>query len=239
MTPILSLLLAAAAAASPPPSGLAARVVAGSKETDACSYDFSYARLEGLPDAAAQDKINARLKELGTEADACENPPDAGDQDGDPQQEEHHASSGANAVLGGRYLLVESSGWSFTGGAHPNGGSSCAVFDLRTGAETGLAGRLTPAGRTKLRRRLVIEIYAGNKDAFEEFVSSEGPHLSDANICPNGKGLTFHFNPYQVASYADGEKELTVGPRDWRAYFAADETTRAAFEGGSAPVPVK
>jgi hypothetical protein len=233
------LLLAGAAAAAPLPT-LTARAETGATETDACSYDFSYAQVAGLPDAAAQALINAKLKDMGTMPDACANPPDApadAGADAPDSKEEHHASSGASAVLGGRYLLAESSAWEFTGGAHGNGGSSCAVLDLRTGETVSLAASLRPDAAARVRERVVAEVYGGDKDAADGFLTSGGPALSDADICPTGKGLTLHFNTYEVASYADGEKEIAIGPRDWRSYFLENEATRAVFAGGSTPVP--
>jgi hypothetical protein len=252
MTPLWpSLLAAAALAATPAPSAppvppaplgsLAVRVVSDARQTDGCTYEASYAQLEGLADAAVSAKVNARLKELGTQKDACANPPAAGGaaaSDDDAPPEQHQASSAAAAVLGGRYLLVQSSAFDFTGGAHGNGGSSCEVLDLRTGEPVSLAGKMTPGALALVHKRIVAEVYDGDQTAADSFLSGS-LQVGDAGVCPNGHGLAFHFNPYEIASYADGEKSIAVGPNDWRAYFVVDEVTNAVFAGGSAPIPEK
>lgn len=103
----------------------------------------------------------------------------------------------------------------FTGGAHGNYYSSSLTFDLRTGKQVKLAELFEP--RTDFIKR--ISDYSIND------LTTHGGEYADAEWIKTGagadaenfvswnltaKGLMINFSPYQVASYAEGEKNIIV-----------------------------
>ncbi|MBQ9521606.1 MAG: DUF3298 domain-containing protein [Oscillospiraceae bacterium] len=93
--------------------------------------------------------------------------------------------------------------WDYSGGAHGNYGYGAANFDTATGTEITLDNLLTDEGRLTINSRLGQEL-----DALYTELTPGGMIadylLDDYTFSLEPDGVTFWFNPYEIASYADG-----------------------------------
>lgn len=105
----------------------------------------------------------------------------------------------------------------YTGGAHPYSGQRYAVFDVNTGQQLALkdllvAGyeeRLNKAGEREFRRARGLDANIGMETA--GFWFANGVFALNNNVGVLRNGLVFNFNPYEIAPYAMGATEFTVG----------------------------
>lgn len=112
-------------------------------------------------------------------------------------------------------LNIRESG--YTGGAHPFSGQRYAVFDVNTGQQltlkdllvAGYEERLNAAGEQAFRNERGL----GANDSLEEagFWFANNAFKINTNVGVSGDGLVFNFNPYEIAPYAMGATEVTVG----------------------------
>jgi len=112
-------------------------------------------------------------------------------------------------------LNIRESG--YTGGAHPFSGQRYAVFDVNTGQQltlkdllvAGYEERLNAAGEQAFRNERGL----GANDSLEEagFWFANNAFKVNTNVGVSGDGLVFNFNPYEIAPYAMGATEVTVG----------------------------
>ena len=103
----------------------------------------------------------------------------------------------------------------YTGGAHPNTRVDYRSYDPKNGRryqlgdwlKKGYEAALQTAGEKAFRqaRGLPAE---GDLNDFG-FTFDQGFQLND-NYAATPEGLVFYFNPYEIASYADGPTELTI-----------------------------
>ncbi len=115
--------------------------------------------------------------------------------------------------------------WSeYAGGVHESYGYAPSNFDASTGAEIALETLLTPEGKLTLNSRLGEELDALYPDIAPGAMVAD--YLTDDyafSLEPDG--VTFWFNPYEIASYADGL--LTV-----KLYFDRDaDILNGAYKG--------
>ncbi|MCD9187592.1 MAG: DUF3298 and DUF4163 domain-containing protein [Pyrinomonadaceae bacterium] len=103
----------------------------------------------------------------------------------------------------------------FEGGAHPNHFSSAVNFDLKTGTVVALKDLFRPnANYLKTISALCIEkLKEDDSEGFDDewLKTGAGPkaeNFSSWNI--KKKGILITFDPYQVASYAAGPKEVLL-----------------------------
>jgi hypothetical protein len=127
------------------------------------------------------------------------------------------------SVVDGRYVSIVRADYEYTGGAHPNSSSDTILWDRSAGKRISIRPFFTETadnGPTlKAMRQGVIASLAAEKkkrgaegtdasaiEAIEPKLLKVGP-VSLAPSTAEGKssGLTFHYSPYAVGSYAEGE----------------------------------
>ncbi len=114
-----------------------------------------------------------------------------------------------------RWLSVRVSETSYTGGAHTNYWASLATFDLERGELASLDELLVDDARAALDRageaafRRAREIAADRSLEEEGFWFEEGFHVGE-NWAVVADGLEFHFDPYEVGSYALGSSDFVI-----------------------------
>lgn len=104
----------------------------------------------------------------------------------------------------------------FEGGAHPNTNFSFKNFDLKTGKEIILKDlfkgnylqRLNNIAEMKFRK--FFKVPAGENLKKAGFFFPGGVFNLNNNFAINGFGITFQFNPYEVAAYAFGAPEISI-----------------------------
>jgi hypothetical protein len=126
------------------------------------------------------------------------------------------------SVVDGRYLSIIRADYEYTGGAHPNSSSNTILWDRQAGkrisirpffTETADNGPTLKAMRQVIvaslkaekKKRGVEGLDEGAIEAIEPKLLKIGP-VSLAPSTEEGKssGLTFHYSPYAVGSYAEG-----------------------------------
>jgi hypothetical protein len=115
-----------------------------------------------------------------------------------------------------RVFSLEFDDGSFTGGAHPNFFSAYHNFDILTGAKIRLADilvqgyqvPLTPIAEQKFRKAKGLSADASLRQAGYSFDNDRFRLPGNFAIMP--KGLTFRFNLYEIASYAQGITEFLI-----------------------------
>lgn len=115
-----------------------------------------------------------------------------------------------------RVFVIETSDYSFTGGAHPNSMSLYANFDPRQGRKLGLDDLFQPGYRQRLTQIAEQEFrrtrQMGPGDTFESagfWFENNRFRLAD-NFFISERGLSFFYNPYEIAPYAMGSVEFTL-----------------------------
>jgi hypothetical protein len=120
------------------------------------------------------------------------------------------------------WLVVELFSSSFTGGAHGNYNSSFVNIDRASNKLWSLSEMIQD---TAALRPLL------NEAAIVYFGIAKGTHLGDRllveevpvtnNVFLSATGLCFVYNPYEIASYADGEIELFIPYNRLQPYLQA------------------
>jgi hypothetical protein len=114
----------------------------------------------------------------------------------------------------GKYVLLNSYGWSYTGGAHGNGYSLFEYFSKENGEEIGLEYFVS---------NMDVLLEVALKHFREQQEIGEGTSLDEAgfwfdndefqlnsNFYFDSENLNFVFNPYEIAPYAAGTIELMI-----------------------------
>lgn len=103
----------------------------------------------------------------------------------------------------------------YSGGAHGNSRIDYRSYDPKTGRRYGL-GDWLKKGYEKPLQELGEKAFRKARglpsdDSLDDFgfTFEDGFKLND-NYAATSKGLVFYFNPYEIASYADGPTELTI-----------------------------
>lgn len=126
------------------------------------------------------------------------------------------------SVVDGRYVSIVRADYEYTGGAHPNSSSDTILWDRSAGKRISIRPFFTETadnGPTlKAMRQGVIASLAAEKkkrgaegtDASAEAIEPKLLKIGPVSLAPSteeGKssGLTFHYSPYAVGSYAEGE----------------------------------
>jgi len=142
-----------------------------------------------------------------------------------------------------RYVSVLRTMDFYTGGAHGNRSIEARTWDAQAGDAqaggfVGIDAFVTPQGlealSQALRAAIAAQVYRGAVTDFwrEAVAAATAPDpsaLSNFTLTPDGRGgaagLTFHYAPYAVASYADGAPAIAIG----RAAFADHLTPQGAL----------
>lgn len=116
----------------------------------------------------------------------------------------------------GRVVSVRVDSESYTGGAHGLATTVYWLFDLETGEALGLDD-LVAEGRRDALRRVVEERFrevrglAAGEDLEEAgFFVEDGKLPLTGNVAVTADGLTFQYQPYEVAPYAAGPTTVPV-----------------------------
>jgi predicted secreted protein len=127
------------------------------------------------------------------------------------------------SVVDSRYVSIVRADYEYTGGAHPNSSSDTILWDRSAGKRISIRPFFTETadnGPTlkAMRQGVIASLQAEKKkrgaegtdasaiEAIEPKLLKIGP-VSLAPSTEEGKssGLTFHYSPYAVGSYAEGE----------------------------------
>lgn len=124
----------------------------------------------------------------------------------------------------GNYVSVIVDESEFTGGAHPNHGSKTLLWDRVRGArvdfKTLFKDTADNSADMKALSKLVLDALAAEKKAHDvpfdltdmwfkewkpQFSMFGEPSLAPSTEAGKSSGVTFHFSPYEVGAYAEGD----------------------------------
>ena len=144
------------------------------------------------------------------------------------------------SVVDGRYVSIVREDYEHTGGAHPNSSSDTILWDKSAGKRISIRPFFTETtdnGPTMkaMRQGVIASLEAEKKkrgaegtdqsaiEAIEPKLLKIGP-VSLAPSTEQGKssGLAFHYSPYAVGSYAEGEYIAFVPWEKLRPYLTAE-----------------
>ncbi|NOJ45644.1 DUF3298 and DUF4163 domain-containing protein [Bradyrhizobium archetypum] len=146
------------------------------------------------------------------------------------------------SVIDGRYVSVVRADYEYTGGAHPNSSSDTILWDKSAGKRISIRPffiETADNGPTMkaMRQGVIAALEAEKKkrgaegtdanaiEAIEPKLLKIGP-ISLAPSTEEGKssGLTFHYAPYAVGSYAEGEYVAFVPWETLKPYLTPEGT---------------
>jgi hypothetical protein len=197
--------------------------------------------------AAARSWAAKTLKELVAQRkDMNDLPADARNQ---PWSSERTFMQGS--LVADRYVSVIRADYSFTGGAHPNHGGDTLLWDRRAAKMISIRPFFTeladngPA-MTAIRGEAVADLKREKKkrdpdnpdmnlvEALEPKLLKIGPvSLTPSTVAGKSSGLTFHYDPYAVGSYAEGDYTAFVPWPVLKPYLSAEG--KAIFGGEPPP----
>lgn len=112
-----------------------------------------------------------------------------------------------------KYISIELSNYSFTGGAHPNSYTTYLNFDAKTGAKVDPIELVADVKRlmqlAEARFKAAREMPA-DANLIEEGFFWDGAFVLPQNVAIVENGLQFYYNPYEVAAYVMGPTEFIV-----------------------------
>lgn len=225
----VAMICAAVAAAQPRddvPAGT--RTLGGSGTVGKASYSYtiSYPQVDG--GTADFSALNARFA-AQAQRDAASAVP-CGHCGIDREQEWNYEQSFTVDRPSRRSILITLHAGGYSGGAHPNSGSTCMLVDLRTGREAGPAevfragdawlDTLAPLVKADLERQFAAG-KPGNEQALEP--KPLAALLREASIyCWSREQLTLHFNTYAVGPYVSGPFEVEIPRATLRSWISPD-----------------
>lgn len=111
-------------------------------------------------------------------------------------------------------LVLEGLYYSYSGGAHGSYGSQFLVVDLERGETVPLAAFLKPESRAALAKILDREYRRLRNIPLKARLDEAGAFVDSVPLTDNflfsRAGITFHYNIYELGSYAEGPSILTV-----------------------------
>lgn len=181
-----------------------------------CTTKISYPKLINEDKNPILDKINATVKKNaeGAYTDCDGLTRDEFDKDLPDYENEAHG----DVVYNHKKIFGISFSWySYTGGAHPNHGTTTSYFDITTGRELELVDIAQGPNLIKLSKLATGSFNKANKVK----KASDGG-LFDDNIKLKGtesflitdNGITLIFSPYEIAPYVMGDIEIEIGLED-------------------------
>lgn len=145
-----------------------------------------------------------------------------------------------DALIAERYASIIRSDYSYTGGAHPNHGSDTLLWDRQAAKMISIRPFFTelkdngPAMKA-IRDAVVADLKLEKKkrdpdepdmslvDALEPKLLKIGPVSLTRSTTPGkSSGLTFHYSPYVVGSYAEGDYDAFVPWETLRPYLSPE-----------------
>ncbi len=126
-----------------------------------------------------------------------------------------------------KIVCLETTTYSYNGGAHPNAYIAYQAFDLSTGKKVeiqkgimNMTNFLALAEKKFRAERKIPAKQSLEKAGFSFF--ENGKFTLPENIGINEKGLTFFYNAYEVASYAMGPTEFFISFEEMTGMFNKD-----------------
>ncbi len=116
-------------------------------------------------------------------------------------------------------LSLALSRYEYTGGAHPNSELTYHNIDTRTGKSVAFDALLVPGMRDSLKAlvesefRKVREIPEGQDLGAAGFWFEDSTFALTENVSIGGEGITFFYNPYEIAPYSMGSTEVSLSYR--------------------------
>lgn len=124
----------------------------------------------------------------------------------------------------GEYVSVIIDGSEFTGGAHPNHGSTTLLWErgkkARVDFKTLFKNTADNSADMQTLSKLILDALAAEKKARDvpvemndfwfaewkpEFKNFGEPSLAPSTVAGKSSGVTFHFSPYAVGAYVEGD----------------------------------
>jgi hypothetical protein len=124
----------------------------------------------------------------------------------------------------GKYVSIAIDESEFTGGAHPNHGTTTMLWDRDKDERTDFKTlfRDPAAGSADMQKlsKLILDALAAEKKARDvpfdltdmwfkdwkaDFENFGQPSLAPSTVKDKSSGITFHFSPYEVGAYAEGD----------------------------------
>ncbi|MDR2661666.1 MAG: RsiV family protein [Treponema sp.] len=125
-----------------------------------------------------------------------------------------------NLVLAGSYAVITREIFTYEGGAHPNQGEDHFVITLDPPRQLRIADLITGTGMSRLNALADRELRRLSKEITGEPLPpgkplSTGIFFNDAvplseDFYPDARGLTFQWDPYEIAPYAAGGIEICI-----------------------------
>lgn len=94
--------------------------------------------------------------------------------------------------------------YSYTGGAHGNSTNCVASLCLANGKNISLEDLFSNSAIDQIREQLVLRLNESYQLLTDEIEVTENFYLSD-------KGITFVYDPFEIAAYSEGEIAITLG----------------------------
>ncbi|WKA30886.1 DUF3298 and DUF4163 domain-containing protein [Bradyrhizobium roseum] len=144
------------------------------------------------------------------------------------------------SVVDGRYVSIVRNDYENTGGAHPNSSTDTILWDKTAGkrisirpffTETDDSGQTLKAMRlgvvaslkTEKKQRGLEDFDVSAIEAIEPKLLKIGPvSLAPSTVKGKSSGLTFHYSPYAVGSYAEGAYVAFVPWETLRPYLTPE-----------------
>jgi len=200
-------------------------VASGKRGKVSWSYEISYPLLTGK--AADFAALNAQLAADAKAASARATP--GNDIDIDREQEWTYQQSFTIERPGAHAMLLTSTYWGYSGGAHGYGAADCKLIDLR-------GGKAVPPERTFARGdhwlEVLVPLVTANlkqqfieKPGFEEVlepVKMSRLLREPSHYCWQREALGLSFNPYEVGPYVSGPFEVDIPMATLRPLLRAD-----------------
>ena len=183
-------------------------IISDSSEDSTCYFSVEYPQIEGLEDKEKETMINDFLYTSFTE--------ETGDYDVsecdslNPFTLDESYSVKLNSKS---FLSLQMHYYSYTGGAHGNYGSTSLNINIPSGDILPLSDVIKPDQFDKLKLLIeekIMEMYSAKTlteaGLFDDSISVTGDQ--DYFITPSS--LVIQYDPYEIASYAQGEIEVEL-----------------------------
>lgn len=129
-------------------------------------------------------------------------------------------------------MCLQISTYAYTGGAHPNSHTDFVNIDTRTGKRIALqdifkahfAEKLRPIAERFFRKQ--CKIPEGKRWSDLGFFFEHDRFELNDNFILGKSGITFYFNPYEIAPYAYGAMKCTIPFKDIRALIKQNSFIR-------------